>query len=186
MAARVAWLLHVSHSDPDVRRRGRLLITVDAGILVLALTFSPALILIPDGPVYIVAILFATAVAMLAIAAARRGRVQLAVLVFLTNYVIAILASVVWVGEVTSGPLFCLLIVTLAGALLGRSGHLGWRLGYGSARFLRVVGKFHPFALGRGALGASITSHDGEGHGPPDRGHPQRWSGSSRLVRRDS
>jgi len=91
---------------------------VAAGILVLALTFSPALILIPYGPVYIVAILFATAVAMLAIAAARRGRVQLAVLVFLTNYVIAILASVVWVGEVTSGPLFCLLIVTLAGALL--------------------------------------------------------------------
>lgn len=118
MAARTAWLLHVSHDDPDVRRRGRLLITVALGLLALAALFSPVILLLPGGIVYVVSVLAGAGVVVLAIVAARRGRVELAVVVFLASYVIALVASASWVGEVTAGPLFCLLIVTLAGALL--------------------------------------------------------------------
>ena len=118
MASRMAWLLKVHHDDPDVRRRGRLLITVALGLLGLAVLFCPLMLLVPDGVIYLVFLLGGTAVVVLAIVAARRGRVELAVVVFLAGYVIAVVASVAWKGEATAGPLFCLLIVTLAGSLL--------------------------------------------------------------------
>jgi diguanylate cyclase (GGDEF)-like protein len=118
MASRASRLLHVSHDDPDVRRRGRLLITVAAGMIGLTVLFSPVMLLIPYGETYIVATLGGIAVAAVAIEATRRGRVELGVAIFLADYVLAVTGSVAWVGEVTAGPLFCLLMVTLAGSLL--------------------------------------------------------------------
>lgn len=74
--------------------------------------------LLPDGGVFAVACVGICLVYAVVVVIARRGQVDLAIAAMLTSLVLAVLAGVAVIGEVTSAPLFCLLIVTLAGTLL--------------------------------------------------------------------
>lgn len=111
-------LSRVRHPDEDVRRRGRVLLVLAATFGVLAVVFTPVSLLLPGGPVYAACFGALSTVYLLVVALTRRGRVDLAVAVMLLSYAAALVAGVVVVGAVTTAPIFCLALVTLAGTLL--------------------------------------------------------------------
>jgi len=88
-------------------------------MMTLCLLFGPLMLVLPTGRSYVASMVACCTVAVLSIVTARRGRVGLGVVIFLVNYILTIVANVAWTGDAGAGPLFCLLIVTLAGALLG-------------------------------------------------------------------
>jgi hypothetical protein len=108
----------VSSVDPDVRRRGEILIASAGGLAIVPLAATPLVLMLPDGDVYAGLFIGVCAVYAAVAALARSGRVDLALAVMLLAYAAILAAGVVIAGEVTSAPLFCLVIVTLAGTML--------------------------------------------------------------------
>ncbi len=117
LAAR-SGLLRVDHPDEDVRRRGRVLVLLACGLGSIGLVTAPLTLMLPDGHVYTAAFLGVSLVYLLVVWLARRGYVDLALVLMLGGYALALVLGVLQVGTVTTAPIFALLIITFAGTLM--------------------------------------------------------------------
>ena len=117
LAAR-SGLLRVDHPDEDVRRRGRVLVLLAGGLGSIGLVAAPLALVLPDGYVYTAAFLGVCTVYVLVVWLARRGRVDLALVLMLGGYALALVMGVLQVGTVTTAPIFALIIITFAGTLM--------------------------------------------------------------------
>ncbi|PPK98075.1 diguanylate cyclase (GGDEF)-like protein [Kineococcus xinjiangensis] len=115
------WLLDVQHPDLDVRRRGRILVLLCAATVAVLPAIALTLALTVEQwrlAWCILAVLGATYAG--ALAAARRGRLAVAVCILLVMFLLAVLAGALAQGEAATHPLFMPMFVLIGGLVLRR------------------------------------------------------------------
>ncbi|WP_337061348.1 GGDEF domain-containing protein [Kineococcus sp. G2] len=121
MRAWWTWLLDVQHPDLEVRRRGRVLVLLCATTVAALPAIAVALALTVEhwGLAWcILAVLGATYTG--ALAAARRGRLTVAVCILLVVFLLAVLAGALVQGRAATHPLFMPTFVLIGGLVLRR------------------------------------------------------------------
>src|SRR5690349_18892127 len=88
------WLLTIHSADEDTRRRGRNVVLLAVGIMIMALLFIPLLIVqsLATTPI-VVLIAIAMLIYLAVVALARRGLVTLSALIFIATEVAAVLLA---------------------------------------------------------------------------------------------
>ncbi|NTV62473.1 MAG: anti-anti-sigma factor, partial [Oscillochloris sp.] len=111
-------LLFVASTNPDTRRRGRILISITLGVIGLGSSFIPLLL---TSPQHTLILSIMGGVALLFLGGAylgRQGRVTAGSYVMIGTAVIVILSSIYTNRSAPYGPFYLILAVLLAGVLL--------------------------------------------------------------------
>ncbi len=124
-----AWLVRVDAADRGLRRRGRVLVTMLAGLMLAAAAFVPLAVLLSDAPASATTLSVAVVAAGGIVALIRRGHVELGSWLVLLMFAVVIVTSVNATGRVNSAPVFVALLVSMAGATLGVRHVVGALLG---------------------------------------------------------
>lgn len=115
------WVTEIRHTDPDTRRRGRVLVVLTLGLEVLAVVYAPLALLQPGGTVVALGFAAVAVVYPVLIGLARAGRVDAAVALLLGAYTAGLLGILLGLGETPAvATLFAVLLVVLACAVLPR------------------------------------------------------------------
>jgi rsbT co-antagonist protein RsbR len=120
-AAMGAWLrkiLHVQSTDPDTQQRGRILIAVTLGMIILGLCFVPIIATSPRRDLILSLIGGTCAIFLGAAYLGRIGRVTVGSYIVIGLTTLAILSSIYTDQSTPSAPVFLVLAILLAGVLL--------------------------------------------------------------------
>ena len=114
-----SWLLNIRTADEDTRRRGRNVVILALGLIVMATLIVPVVMLRPAlGTAVYLTIALAIAIYVCVIALARRGLVTLSALLFISTEVIAVLGASFSTGLLSVGPFFLVLALLIASLTL--------------------------------------------------------------------
>ena len=117
MRRQLATFLTIAHPDEDMRRRGRNVVALAAGLIGLGLLLIVLWIFQREYP-SLVAGTIALALLGVAIALARRGRVALAALLLIVVLMVAVLSVIAANNALSDTPYFLLIPVSIAGLVL--------------------------------------------------------------------
>jgi diguanylate cyclase (GGDEF)-like protein len=111
-------LVTVDLPDPYVARRARSLVMLLLGLLGVGTFYLPIAWFLPNRIVVITAVVTVCCFYVGVIAIARRGHVDLALNLTMASYALAVLVGVSTAHQVSSAPIFAVLLVCIAGAAL--------------------------------------------------------------------
>jgi len=123
------WLVRVHAPDRGLRRRGRVLVTMVAGLMLAAALYLPVALIRPDSVASAGAISIAMVAAGGIVALIRRGLVELGSWLVLLMFAVVLVTSVTATGRVDNAPVFVALLMSMAGATLGVRHVVGALLG---------------------------------------------------------
>jgi diguanylate cyclase (GGDEF)-like protein len=125
------WLTDVRTLDRGLRRRGRILVTMVAGLMLAATLYLPLALLRSGAEASASSISIATAIVAAGgiVALIRRGRVELGSWLVLLMFAVVLVTSVAATTRVDNAPVFVALLLSLAGATLGVRHVVGALLG---------------------------------------------------------
>lgn len=112
------WLLTVNHDNEDLRRRGRHVIVLTLGLLVVVLLFIPLTIFQPTAQRSLFIIAFCLVSFVVALLGARQGWVGFAGWLLIGVSILAIFGSILNTGKFGVTPFYLVLTVLIAGIVL--------------------------------------------------------------------
>lgn len=111
-------LLAVSHSDPEIRRRGRNLIILAFGVFVMILLSLPLVLVQPDpGPMLVTPLLGLLVMAGV-VGLARYGAVTTSGWTLIGFMLIGLLATPLLTGQIGLAPFFLVVVILIAGVAM--------------------------------------------------------------------
>ncbi|WP_331272875.1 GGDEF domain-containing protein [Motilibacter deserti] len=113
----LASLLRVQHPDPDVRRRGRVLVALCSSVSVIALVLAPIVAQLSDASSGLWTLALTSAAYLGVVPLARRGHVGIASAAVVCTFG-TIIAGIVHVTNAQLSPVYCSVIVLVGGLVV--------------------------------------------------------------------